>query len=257
MPILRPMKTFLMSRRCSSRQSATSLAWVILASSVAAQTGVSSTKEANKRIQHLPYFAQTRFVTTVDKLADGTTRTTTTHGSQARDSEGRTLTAGERTWTYLEHGKPMVGREMLYRVEDPVSNTETRWDSSSKEAKLIHLPKPDRTPSSDCACVPDPSYDSVQKLGTRVIAGVLAEGTRSTYTVSSEQSSSGKPLTVVHETWYSPELKIMVLETNDDPRDGTTRSELDGIVRGEPDASKFRPPSDYVIHEIWMPGRQR
>jgi hypothetical protein len=146
---------------------------------------------------------------------------------------------------------------MLYRIEDPVSNAETRWDSSSKEAKVIHWPKPDRAPSTDCACEPDSPYDSVQKLGTKVIAGVVAEGTRGTYTVSPEQSGSGKPLTVAHETWYSPGLKIVVLETNDDPRDGTTRSELERIVRGEPDVSKYRPPSDYVIHEIWMPARVR
>ena len=42
-------------------------------------------------------------------------------------------------------------------------------------------------------------------------------------------------MVVVHETWYCPELKIVILETNDDPRSGETRNELVNIVRGEPD----------------------
>jgi hypothetical protein len=60
-------------------------------------------------------------------------------------------------------------------------------------------------------------------------------------------------LTVVHETWYCPELKIVVLETNDDPRTGTTKNELMSIVRGEPDTTKYRPPTGYVIQDIQVP----
>jgi hypothetical protein len=50
-----------------------------------------------------------------------------------------------------------------------------------------------------------------------------------------------------------PELKIVVLETNDDPRSGTTRNELVGIAREEPDVAKYRPPADYVVHDVRLP----
>jgi len=56
-----------------------------------------------------------------------------------------------------------------------------------------------------------------EKLGARTIEGVVAEGTRSIYTIADQQDRNGKALSVVHEKWYCPELKIVVLETNDDP----------------------------------------
>jgi len=57
-------------------------------------------------------------------------------------------------------------------------------------------------------------------------------------------------LSVVHENWYCPELKIVVLETNDDPRSGRTRDELVDIVRGEPDVTKYQPPAGYVVQDV-------
>ncbi|MGA2435679.1 MAG: hypothetical protein ABSG25_10380, partial [Bryobacteraceae bacterium] len=140
----------------------------------------------------------------------------------------------------------------------PVSDTETRWDSTSKEVKVIRwkgaLGKAAPNLVSALQEVTVPGI-VIQKLGVRTIQGVVAEGTRSTYTVDGAQGLNGQPLSVVHESWYCPELKIVVLETNDDPRSGTTRNELGGIVRGEPDITKYRPPADYVIHDIRIPAR--
>jgi len=93
----------------------------------------------------------------------------------------------------------------------------------------------------------------VEKLGVRTIEGVVAEGTRSTYAIVNAQDQKGKALNVVHESWYCPELKIVVLETNDDPRSATTKNELVGIVRGEPDVTKYRHPSDYVVRDVLLP----
>lgn len=97
--------------------------------------------------------------------------------------------------------------------------------------------------------------DVIEKLGARTIEGVVAEGTRSTYTLSVEKDQSGQALIVAHERWYCPELKIVVLETNDDPQMGTWRNELVDIVRGEPEVSKYRPPANYVIKHVRLPVR--
>jgi hypothetical protein len=97
--------------------------------------------------------------------------------------------------------------------------------------------------------------DVIEKLGARTIEGVVAEGTRSMYTPSVEKDQSSQALTVVHERWYCPELKIAVLETNDDPRSGTWRNALVDIVRGEPDVSNYRPPASYVIKHVRVPVR--
>ena len=231
------------------------LAFVFSANTAQAQTTTTSSSiaDANGRVLNSPYSAQRRFVS-IEKVADGTTRRTEAGGSEARDSEGRSYTAGERHWTYLDEGKPVLKSEMLYRIHDPVSNTDTRWDSTSNEAKVVHWPKGERTGAIDISAFTGPVPGSVlEKLGVRTIEGVVAEGTRSSYTIPGQQDKSGKLLTVVHETWYCPELKIVVLETNDDPRTGTTKNELLSIVRGEPDTTKYRPPASYVIHDIQVP----
>jgi hypothetical protein len=139
---------------------------------------------------------------------------------------------------------------MLYRIDDPVSNTETRWDSTSKEVKVIHRPKTTSgvTPDSLKAFLEVPGT-VIEKLGVRMFEGVVAEGMRSAYETGA-QGQNRQSLSVVHEKWYCPELKIVVLETNDDPRSGTTRNELVGIVRAEPDVAKYLPPADYVVRDI-------
>jgi hypothetical protein len=223
-----------------------------------AQDGTGSAKSssihADDTVRGAPYSAEHRF-TSVSDGADGKTASTeSAGGSEARDSQGRTYSAGERHWIFQGELKS----EMLYRIDDPVANTQTRWDSTTKDVKVIHFPQSaskDNAPSGPCptACpdltMSDPG-DVVEKLGTKLIEGVLAEGTRSSYTVPIGQDHNSHPIVVVHETWYCPELKIVVLETNDDPRSGQTRNELVSIVRGEPDVAKYLSPADYVVHNI-------
>jgi hypothetical protein len=233
------------------------LVTLLITAATPAQTGVPSSQPASGNssdgVLKPPYSAQRRF-TSIENLPDGTTRRSEAGGSEARDSQGRTYSAGERHWTYLDNGRSVEKSEMLYRIHDPVANTETRWDSTSKEAKVIHWPKSEpgvATLNSFSAFL---AADTVtEKLGGRTIEGVLAEGTRTSYTIAGTRDHNGKPLRVVHDSWYCPELKIVVLETNDDPRSGTTRNELVGIVRGEPSVTKYRPPADYVIHEVRVP----
>jgi len=228
-----------------------------------AQTSVTLTRtssvEADERVLNAPYSAQRRF-TSVEKSADGKINRTESGGSEARDSQGRSYTAGERHWTYQQGGKSLLKSEMLYRIHDPVANTDTNWDSSSNEVKVIHWPqntRNDEISSAECqSCLEAMTNNSgnvVEKLGTKTIQGVVAEGTRSSYTVPPEPGHNDQPIIVVHETWYCPQLKIVILETNDDPRSGTTRNELVGIVRGEPDVKKYYPPADYIVHKLQMP----
>ncbi len=139
---------------------------------------------ADKVVLNAPYSAQSRF-TSVRKLADGKLTREDSSGSDARDSQGRTYSAGERHWTYVKNQESVLGSEMLYRIEDPVANTTTRWDSSSKEVKVIHWPAASASDSNACAC-PDEGLnlpgEIVEKLGTKTIQGLLVEGTRMSYT---------------------------------------------------------------------------
>jgi hypothetical protein len=231
---------------------------------ILAQTGstpaATTSANADDRVLNAPYSAQRRF-TSVEKLADGTTSRSESGGSEARDSQGRTYSAGERHWTYLEGKRSVLKSEMLYRIHDSVANTDTRWDSSSKEVKVVHWPQ--NTPEGDAskaqcqaACLEDTMGALgaiVEKLGVKTFEGVVAEGTRSSYTVPAGQDHNDLPIVVVHENWYCPALKFVILETNDDPRSGRIRNELVDIVRGDPDVTQYQPPADYVVQDFQMP----
>jgi hypothetical protein len=222
-----------------------------------AQTSAHPEKSASDRADYpvldAPYSAKRHFIS-YTKKADGTLARNESGGSEARDSQGRTFSSGERHWTYSEGNKSVLGSEMLYRIDDPVA----KWDSTSKEAKVIHWPQGDLKQddlATPCPCDEQAttSNTGVEKLGTRNIQGLVVEGTRNSYTVPIGRDQNDKPYVVVHESWYSPKLKIVILETNDDPRSGTSRNELIDINLGEPNTKQYRPPPYYVLHDLQMP----
>ncbi len=56
-----------------------------------------------------------------------------------------------------------------------------------------------------------------------------------------------RPITTTTETWMSPDLKVMILYTSNDPRSGEHTQKLINISRSEPDPSLFQPPPDYTV----------
>ena len=92
----------------------------------------------------------------------------------------------------------------------------------------------------------DPKID---QLGSQMIAGVQAEGTRTTLTIPAGQIGNQNPLLIVTERWYSKNLEATVLAKHSDPRFGTSSYQLSNIQRTEPPASLFQIPSGYTIEE--------
>ena len=85
------------------------------------------------------------------------------------------------------------------------------------------------------------------QLGTQEIAGVQAQGTRSTETIPAGQIGNEKPIVITDERWYSPDLQIDVLVKHSDPRMGKVVYQLSDITREEPDPSLFQVPGDYTV----------
>ena len=94
-----------------------------------------------------------------------------------------------------------------------------------------------------------PQAEASESLGTQTIEGVLAEGTRSTITIGAGQIGNERPIEIVSERWFSPELKTLVLSKQSDPRFGETTYRLSNIVLGNPEASLFEVPADFQIVE--------
>jgi hypothetical protein len=81
-----------------------------------------------------------------------------------------------------------------------------------------------------------------EDLGTQTIEGLSAQGKRETVTIPAGQIGNERPIEIVTETWFSPELHTMVLRKHSDPRMGESTYRLTDIKRTEPDASLFQAP---------------
>ena len=88
-----------------------------------------------------------------------------------------------------------------------------------------------------------------ESLGQQMVEGVMCEGRRSTITIPANTIGNELPINIVSEEWYSPELQVLVLTKQSDPRMGETTYRLTNIHRSEPDRSLFEVPSDYSVKE--------
>ncbi|HKX27260.1 MAG TPA: energy transducer TonB [Blastocatellia bacterium] len=101
------------------------------------------------------------------------------------------------------------------------------------------------------AIEPFPKTDLRQEsLGKQMIEGVEAEGTRTIQTIPAGAIGNERPIEIVNERWYSPELQIVLMTKQLDPRFGDTVFRLTNITRSEPDPSLFQVPPDYTVKDL-------
>ena len=89
--------------------------------------------------------------------------------------------------------------------------------------------------------------DETEFLGTRILGGIVAEGTRSTVIIPAGSIGNEQPIEVVSERWYSSQLQTLVMSRHNDPRFGETVYQLNNISTAEPGSDLFEVPSDYEI----------
>jgi hypothetical protein len=189
----------------------------------------------------------------VQTLADGTAITTTYKMKEARDSQGR---------TFHEVTNPMPdGTESTHVfVNDPVDHVLLDWSSGSNRAVVTHLadgaqpveiPNPPHTKRP----VRPMAQHNIQResLGTKTMFGVVAEGHRRTEVIPTGEVGNDRPITIVTESWRSPDLNITLSNTTDDPRMGHSTNEVTALDRVEPDPALFKPPAGYEVEDRQHP----
>jgi hypothetical protein len=234
-------------------------------------------------VTNSPYTA-TEKTTFVQNLADGTTITRTSTRIQARDSEGRTMQQSKPLGTFGEFSPVFTNTFIM----DPVARTTTVWMAPGNTATRTHMPDlstqhravvlgvsgsssmgsgsgsgvtgysgsvglsgavsaaPSTGFSKDPATRPQ---HHTEKLGSKAIAGLYVEGTRNTTIYPVGFFGNDRPITVVGETWMSPDLKLVLSSTNSDPRNGTTTTEVIDLQRAEPDPALFQIPEGYTLKD--------
>ena len=97
---------------------------------------------------------------------------------------------------------------------------------------------------------PSPGNEVKEQLGKQMIEGVEAEGTRTTVTIPVGEIGNERPIEIVSERWYSPELQLVVMTRHSDPRSGETTYKLTNINRAEPAKTLFEVPAGFTVKEM-------
>ncbi|MCU1336301.1 MAG: hypothetical protein JWO19_1882 [Bryobacterales bacterium] len=100
-----------------------------------------------------------------------------------------------------------------------------------------------------------PGEVKTEQLGNMYIESVQAQGTRTTTTIPAGDIGNDRPINIVDERWYSPDLQMSVMTKHSDPRTGETNFRLSNINRSSPPPYLFEVPANYTVKTI-SPGVQ-
>ena len=123
---------------------------------------------------------------------------------------------------------------------------------SSDHSKSTRPSDPKNT-KSDTAMTEASDRRKKELLGTKMIEGVSAEGTRTTRIIPAGEIGNVRPIEIVDESWYSRDLQMLVMTRHHDPRSGDTNYRLTNINRRDPEPSLFEIPAGYRILDKTAP----
>ncbi len=224
-------------------------------------------------VKNRPYQAQAN-TEIKQTLADGSHIVQTTTATVARDSDGRTV----RIQKLGSIGPWKGDGPTLTSIFDPVTNTHIDYTSDTKTAHVMTIPTlpagavmargfavssgavsggsgvvfsvQGHALSSQASTVMEAN---TEPLGTKTIEAVPVDGTRATSTIPTGTIGNDKDIVITRETWYSPDLQLVLQSSQDDPRFGQTAYSLTSIQRSEPDESLFQVPPGYKIEKAPVP----
>lgn len=188
-------------------------------------------------------------------LGDGSKINQKTQANLYRDSQGRF-----RREVTLPGFGPLAAQEpsrSFVVISDPVAQTEFVLEMDRKIARQLPGGKGPRGPKDGPRDVMKFRKDAMEDnpnfkkedLGTQTINGLSAKGTRVTHTIPAGQIGNDRPLMIVNEVWYSPDLQIVVQSKRSDPRFGETNYSLTNIQRSEPAATLFAVPAGFKVEK--------
>ena len=199
-------------------------------------------------------FSCDAITTLVRTLPDGThiSRQTMTV-KMYRDSEGRTRS--DRIPGKFFAGEPAPPETILIR--DPIAGYSYVLETASKIARrtAIQRPRPGQPmiPPNNPATVSAPVANNAgpqvktEDLGTQTMEGLVVQGRRTTVTTPAGAIGNDRDIVNVSEIWTSKELRLMLLQTHSDPRNGETTTKIENLSRTQPDPNLFLPPPDYKV----------
>jgi hypothetical protein len=207
-----------------------------------------------KVVTGAPYSA-VAVIESTQTLSDGNTINRKVQTNVFRDGQGRT-----RRETTLPAVGPLAASgqpRTFIMIFDPVAATAYVLHPDTKIADKLPSPQgkgkdPSKFEGKFEARMQEEIANGTMKkddLGAQTINGLSAQGTRYTRTIPAGQIGNDKPIVIVSERWYSPDLQIVVKSTRTDPRLGQTTYTVTNIQRAEPTATLFAVPEGYTVQD--------
>ena len=208
-------------------------------------------------VKNAPYSADVVTETT-QTLPDGNRIHQVTTVKMYRDSEGRTRS--EQSLKNLNGLAPNASLPEVVFINDPVAGANYALNPSARTANKSAWMRPAMAMGRGAGRGArrgggDNPNVKTESLGSQVVEGVQADGTRTTMTIPAGRIGNEQPIQIVTETWYSADLKTVVLSKRSDPRMGETVTRLSNVSRAEPPATLFQVPADYKVSETPRQGR--
>ncbi len=208
------------------------------------------------QIKGAPYTA-TAVTESVQTLSDGNRITHKSTASIARDGQGRT----RREESLSKMGGISVDGSNMVIINDPSAKSEViihpkeqtaesmKFDSDTVKVRTFRKERIEHATKGFAYKIGtgDAGESKKESLGTQTIEGVSCEGNRITRTIAAGAIGNERPIEIVTETWFSPELQTLVMKKSSDPRSGETTYRLTQIKRGEPDPALFQTPEGFKV----------
>ena len=219
--------------------------------SIAACAAAQSAPPATSQDAKVPAYSAISSTTTLD--GQGAVASTTCCTLTEVDSAGRRRTA------HIESAS-FDAKVHMASIHDPVGLTIASVNYDGHKASVTHYP-----PTAASKMVPSDqpfSADNVERsdLGDKTIDGIQVHGygwttadpTPATGGVAGATATTAagfNPATypVVHEWWWSPELRLFTLITDVDGRGNTRIQKYEKIERKEPNPSDFLVPAGFDV----------
>jgi hypothetical protein len=226
----------------------------------------------DKVVKGAPYSAEA-VTERLQTLSDGNRISHKNTSQVFRDAEGRVRR--EQTFGMIGNWVSADRPEKTIFINDPVAGTHYILDPENQTATKMKVDKGafekgvkveggDVNVEDDevfVAPVPGPGFKHTMRyksnsentrsesLGKQTIEGIEVEGSRRITTIPEGEIGNERPIEIINEKWYSPELKIYVMTKHTDPRFGETTYRLTNIRRGDQDPSLFQVPAGYKVTE--------
>jgi hypothetical protein len=192
-------------------------------------------------------FSATVEILRTQTLSDGTHIHTRSKALVYRDSLGRISSYG---YEPVGLDDPDPDSPNFIQIYDPVAGFTyffTPQGSNTAMRSPLYRPGSPLPPSAHLA-QPEPKF-TFEPLGTQTMLGLSVTGEKMIRTFPVGMIHNDRPITVVYETWSSPELGLVLLRKTSDPRSADNEIRVTNLEQSEPDPSLFELPPGTTIRD--------